>query len=378
MPTIAEVREKFPQYNDMSDEQLAGALHQRFYSDMDPQAFAEKIGLKPDKYRQAAIEERAALDPPDAGITRRLVHGATLGADNTLLAAAMTPLEMVKRGTINPAEGYSYAKAREDLALEEARKNTGLAGSAAEILGGGFAGGGLASGGLTATRFLNSAAPSLLGRTAAMGADAAALGGVAGFNEGNSLSERAAGAGQGALLGGLIGGALPVVGTVGKAVASPFISNIMARYNPRGFAEGQVARGVMESGRSTADIADDVVMAANEGQGMFTVADAMGNAGQRLLSTTARAPGAGRTQVADFPRVDTSAAGNACRVWRRPCTIPGSDQHSERVPPRRCRADHGRCGEVSNDHGSQSGNPDADGTAGAASRQRQKRPAILL
>jgi hypothetical protein len=300
MPTIAEVREKFPQYNDMSDEQLAGALHQRFYSDMDPQAFAEKIGLKPDKYRQAAIEERAALDPPDAGITRRLVHGATLGADNTLLAAAMTPLEMVKRGTINPAEGYSYAKAREDLALEEARKNTGLAGSAAEILGGGFAGGGLASGGLTATRFLNSAAPSLLGRTAAMGADAAALGGVAGFNEGNSLSERAAGAGQGALLGGLIGGALPVVGTVGKAVASPFISNIMARYNPRGFAEGQVARGVMESGRSTADIADDVVMAANEGQGMFTVADAMGNAGQRLLSTTARAPGAGRTQVADF------------------------------------------------------------------------------
>jgi hypothetical protein len=318
MPTIAEVREKFPQYKDMSDVELAGALHQKFYADMDPQAFAEKIGLKPDKYQQAAIEERAALNPPDAGITRRLVHGATLGADNTLLAAALTPLEMMKRGTLNPAEGYNYAKAREDLALDESRKNTGLAGTAAEMLGGGVVGGSIASGlgtlargaggnlvanagnGITFGRFLNSASPSLLGRTAAMAGDAAALGGIAGFNEGNSLSERAASAGQGALLGGLIGGALPVVGAVGKGVASPFISNIMARYNPRGFAEGQVARGVMESGRSTADIADDVVRAASEGQGMFTVADAMGNAGQRMLSTTARAPGTGRTAVVDF------------------------------------------------------------------------------
>lgn len=47
MPTIAEVREKFPQYNDLSDVQLAGALHQKFYSDMDADQFAEKIGLKP-------------------------------------------------------------------------------------------------------------------------------------------------------------------------------------------------------------------------------------------------------------------------------------------------------------------------------------------
>jgi hypothetical protein len=40
-----------------------------------------------------------------------------------------------------------------------------------------------------------------------------------------------------------------------------------------------------------------MVQAANEGQGAYTLADAMGNAGQRMLSTVARAPGEGRTAV---------------------------------------------------------------------------------
>jgi hypothetical protein len=299
MPTIAEVREKFPQYNDMSDVELAGALHNRFYSDMPPDQFAEKIGLKPDKYTQAAIEERAALDNPgDAGLTRRLAHGATLGADNTVIAAALTPFEMLKRGTLDPREGYNYAKAREDLIMDEARKNTGIAGSAAELLGGGVAGAGLARGGVTTGRFL-SAQPGLLGRTASSAADAAALGGVAGFNEGNGLNERMTNAGSGALIGGAIGGVMPVAGMVTKAVASPFISNIMAQLDPEGFARRQVARAFTESGRPVSDVVGDVVQAGNEGQGVYTVADALGNSGQRMLSSVARAPGAGRTAAVD-------------------------------------------------------------------------------
>jgi hypothetical protein len=133
-----------------------------------------------------------------------------------------------------------------------------------------------------------------------MAADAAGLGAVAGFNEGNGLQDRLAHAGQGALVGGALGAALPLGGAIAGPIVSPFVSNIMARLNPRGFAEKQVARGITESGRPVADIANDVVTAANEGQGVYTVADAMGNAGQRLLSTTARAPGQGRTAVVDF------------------------------------------------------------------------------
>ncbi len=47
MPTIAEVRQRYPQYNDMSDADLAGALHQKFYSDMPREQFDAKIGLGP-------------------------------------------------------------------------------------------------------------------------------------------------------------------------------------------------------------------------------------------------------------------------------------------------------------------------------------------
>ena len=55
---------------------------------------------------------------------------------------------------------YFYAKAREDRIMNDARANTGLPGTAAELLGAGVAGGGLARFG--ATRLLSSAAPSLL------------------------------------------------------------------------------------------------------------------------------------------------------------------------------------------------------------------------
>lgn len=47
MPTIAEVRQQFPQYQDMSDGDLASALHRKFYSDMPEADFQAKIGRAP-------------------------------------------------------------------------------------------------------------------------------------------------------------------------------------------------------------------------------------------------------------------------------------------------------------------------------------------
>jgi hypothetical protein len=112
----------------------------------------------------------------------------------------------------------------------------------------------------------------------------------------------------GAIVGGLIGGAAPVA----EAAASPFISSIMARINPTGAANRQVARAISESGRPTADIAGDVTQAANEGQGAFTLADALGNPGQRMLSTVARAPGQGRTDVVNA--LEQRQAGQGRRI----------------------------------------------------------------
>lgn len=45
MPDLAEVRQQFPQYGDMTDGALADALHTKFYSDMPRADFDAKLGL---------------------------------------------------------------------------------------------------------------------------------------------------------------------------------------------------------------------------------------------------------------------------------------------------------------------------------------------
>lgn len=317
MPTIEEVRTQYPQYSDMSDADLAGALHKKFYSDLPQDEFNKKIGLStgPDQYQQAAIDERNSLVDKGidtgAGYTRRLAHGATFGADNTIMAGLMTPFEMARRGTLSPSEGYNYAKAREDLIMSDARKNTGALGTALEIGGGVGSGIGLARGGITFARPLGPEA-GLLARSAASAGDAAAIGGFSGAMEGNGLAERGENALKGAALGGVVGGATPGALSLLGAAASPIVSNIRARVNPTGYAQSQIARGVSESGFTPQQITDHLATAAREGQGMFTLADAMGNSGQRMLSTTARAPGQGRTDVVNF--LENRQAGQGRRI----------------------------------------------------------------
>lgn len=45
MISMQEIRAKYPQYNDMADDQLANALHQKYYSDMPVEQFYQKIGF---------------------------------------------------------------------------------------------------------------------------------------------------------------------------------------------------------------------------------------------------------------------------------------------------------------------------------------------
>lgn len=267
----------------------------------------------PDKYQQAASQEQADLQAKGidtgAGYTRRLAHGATFGADSTILAGIQAPLEAIKRG-VGLGEGYNYAKAREDAIMNEARKNTGALGTAAEIVGGGVSGAGLANAGVTAGRFLAPEA-GILKRAAASALDASALGGFSGAMEGNGLSERLQNAGKGALVGGLVGGTLPIAGAIARGVAAPVIANIRARANPEGYATSQVARAISESGRAPTDIGREIADANAAGQ-PFTLADALGNSGQRMLSTVARAPGAGRTNAVDF--LEARQAGQGRRI----------------------------------------------------------------
>lgn len=171
----------------------------------------------PDPYRQAAIEERDALKAKGidtgAGYTRRLAQGASFGLADEVIAGLSTPLEMIKHRTFDPREGYGYAKARENLILEDARDKTGLLGAVAEGVGGVATGGLLAKGGVLPTA--NLAPGARLAKRVGVGmAEGAGIGGLYGAAEGEGAEGRLAEGAKGATTGGIVGGALPLLSNV--------------------------------------------------------------------------------------------------------------------------------------------------------------------
>jgi hypothetical protein len=45
MPSLQEIRQQYPQYKDLSDQQLLDGLHAKFYSDLDKESFYQKVGV---------------------------------------------------------------------------------------------------------------------------------------------------------------------------------------------------------------------------------------------------------------------------------------------------------------------------------------------
>jgi hypothetical protein len=67
--TMADVRSKFPQYSDMNDDQLASALHSKFYADMPQDQFYSKIGYAP----KAAAPTKPAENAQDMSLGKQLL-----------------------------------------------------------------------------------------------------------------------------------------------------------------------------------------------------------------------------------------------------------------------------------------------------------------
>ena len=69
---IAEIRQKYPQYDHASDQQLADALHEKYYSHVPKETFYEKIDFKP----EAAAPEQGFFNK----LPRNIAAGLTSGA----------------------------------------------------------------------------------------------------------------------------------------------------------------------------------------------------------------------------------------------------------------------------------------------------------
>jgi hypothetical protein len=164
------------------------------------------------------------------------------------------------------------------------------------------------AGGVAAMAPVVAAAPGVFG---ASGSFASRVGAGAASNAALSAADAGTRGGD-PVSGGLIGALLGAGAPLAEAAVSPIVSNVTARLNPQGFATRQVARAIGDSGRTTDQLANDVTQAAREGQPQFNLGDALGKPGQDMLSTVARAPGQGGTDVAEA--LNSRQAGQGRRI----------------------------------------------------------------
>ena len=91
MGKLQEFRAKYPEYNDIPDEQLAGSLHRKYYSDIPRDQFDLKMGLPVSMEGQKAARQRGAEQvAKDYGTAGSFLTGA--GAEFSDLGAGISDL----------------------------------------------------------------------------------------------------------------------------------------------------------------------------------------------------------------------------------------------------------------------------------------------
>ena len=260
----------------------------------------------------------SALDVPVLGPLARKADAAIRAAAAPLTNA--TGL-IEKRPESTFGERYRNALASLDAPLEKFQSEHPIAAALSNIAGTAATAVPLGSTALGA-RALGMGATTLPAQMAAGAASGIGINAADAALRGNDIFAPAA-------LGGALGAAIPPAARLAGGAAQAAISSIHARVNPESYAQAQVVRALMESGQTPAEIDAALARAASEGQGMFTAADAMGNPGQRMLSTVARAPGEGRTAVVDF--LQQRQAGQGERLASTLAEGFGAPQTAERA-----------------------------------------------
>ena len=201
-------------------------------------------------------------------------------------------------------ENRAWANAVMDEELRRAREQHPVAAHGAELAGG-VATGLAATGGIAPAMSLKAKLAQAIGIGGGTGA---VYGGLS--SEGDRAMGALRGAGIGAATGALAvpaeWGLRRVGGTIGGALA-----NISGKAKPNR-ARTAIAQAIAGSGRTPAQLADDVTRAARQGQDVFALADALGTPGQRALSGTARLGGAARREVTEA--LESRQAGQGERI----------------------------------------------------------------
>ncbi|MEH3109030.1 MAG: hypothetical protein PGN22_02865 [Agrobacterium cavarae] len=252
---------------------------------------------------KGALQKRFSAPAPDAKPKPEFAGGmagaGALGAADTLsfgfgdeLGAGLGAASEYIASKITGQEPRSYDEILGKIRDQENRAKETNPGSylTGQIAGGLVGGTGLARGGLSATANAIGRGASLARVAAASAGEGAVLGGLHGFGSGEGLGNRLQSAGVGTLVGGGVGLAAPLaVAGISKGLGMA-AAPVAARLFPDRYAERAIGEGVRRSGMTIDDITNSLSRAQADDQAMFNVADAMGNSGQRMLSTVARTP----------------------------------------------------------------------------------------
>ena len=231
---IREIREKYPQYDNVSDKELAEKLHQKYYKDMDFAEFSRRIGYEgepevdlPPLSRELRAEARGNYwqGVPEA-FGEGFGQGLLSGTETALNGATLGGYNWLNRRLGGNAEARKQALQNEADAAGAGDFNR-WANFAAEM-GGGLSGAPRATAAL-GNRLLGSRLWNLPAYTASGAADAGIM---SSFN--NDFSDSGA-ITEDALTGGLMGGAF---GLGGNLVLNPLNRMFSANALTRGLKGG--------------------------------------------------------------------------------------------------------------------------------------------
>jgi len=254
------------------------------------------VGPAPDKYMQAAIEDRnrliaAGVAPSQEGYTRRLVDAYTGGFADDVSAGLRTPIEMFRHGTTSIPEGYRYARAQEDLAKAKTEQNTsGVLGTATDLLGGAALLGNTIGAG---TRLARPVYNYLRNIGTGIG-----IGTISGFGHASRLEDVPHDVAWNAGVGGVLGAAAPAIGAGIKGVGYAIRPFVQWMRKPENVGLNYVTNVMRRSGVSPQQAATMLQEARASGQ-PFTLGDALGNEGQRAMAAMAKQPGEQRQLIVD-------------------------------------------------------------------------------
>tara|TARA_R110000822_G_scaffold27790_2_gene82669 strand:+ start:10548 stop:12686 length:2139 start_codon:yes stop_codon:yes gene_type:complete len=252
MASLAEIRQQYPQYQDMSDQQLADGLYGKFYSDMPRDQFNQNLGIvQGGEAMQAASTASQRLtgkvsDLPSKQPARPDLFNSTMATVNGL-AASVPFLQNTTDaigGTISQLTGGDY----QGYIDHQRQVRQGYADAAPLARVAGEVGGAIGSvGALGATK---------------LGAEALGLAGNPWMRLGNSTLSSAGLAGADSLsrgetgadtlktmgMGGAFGAAMPIVGAgvraAGRSVRNNIIDPVATMLNPDNAAASHLGKAI--------------------------------------------------------------------------------------------------------------------------------------